>query len=287
MSDFLDGSLAAEIETAARKHFEECFSCATRLKNFQKIISALESQQRFILPKALREQPLSAVLPRITASKLSLSQWERLPWYIRTILETIGVIGLVLLGISSAPNIRSLFERSAERTLVDFKDTFPLSQTSADLAEAALPVLEQVADTREQPKEDDDLANSEGESSEGGGLQVGNSQLWRFTLKTVSPDELRSQVIKALTDLKIPKNTLGLGGVQVPGGIEFKMILPQHLVLDVKHALEGLVISPSKNSDGESKGAAVSDNFTWYRVNSKRKVPEGKSQVVIWLSQPN
>jgi hypothetical protein len=115
-------------------------------------------------------------------------------------------------------------------------------------------------------------------------IHVGRSELWRFTLKTVSPDELRPQVIQGLTSVGLSPQSQDLGGTQVPGGIEFDMTVPQKLVPEIKYILEKLA-PPSKVDT--SRPRSGKETFTWYKVKSKRKLPEGTSQVVIWLSQPN
>jgi hypothetical protein len=101
-------------------------------------------------------------------------------------------------------------------------------------------------------------------------------------LKTVSPDELRPKVIQALIEMNIPNTTVGINGMQVPGGIEFDLVLPQSAVPNIKKALQKL--TPHSNDSQDESSA--SESFSWYKVKSKRKLPEGKSQVVIWLAQP-
>jgi hypothetical protein len=130
--------------------------------------------------------------------------------------------------------------------------------------------------------EEADEISGEDESPQSA-VHAGQPQLWRFTLKTVSPDELRPQVIKALQELNIPPHTHGLAGTQVPGGIEFDLILPQTIVPNIKHALEKII----PGAAGDKDSPVGSEIFSWYKVKSRKKLPEGTSKVVIWLSQPN
>jgi hypothetical protein len=133
------------------------------------------------------------------------------------------------------------------------------------------------------PSTGDELSGEDESEGEADNVKVGKSQLWRFSLKSVSPDELRPLVIRALTALEVPATTPGLQGMKVPGGIEFDLLLPQALVPKIKNALQK-ISPPLPVRVNEVPGA---ESFTWYRVKSRRKVPEGRSQVVIWLSQPN
>jgi hypothetical protein len=201
---------------------------------------------------------------------------------VRTTLEAIGIVFVVSIGISSAPKVRSLYETSIEKSLNEFRVGLNVSESLMDGAETRFPPVQ----SRVEPRADgsvshDDLAG-EDDSDQEEDIRVGKSQLWRFTLKTVSPDEMRPQIVKALQELNIPTDTPGLGGTQVPGGIEFDLTLPQSAVPNIKRALQKL--SPkSVENDEESEGPQT---FSWYKVKSKKKLPDGKSQVVIWLSQP-
>ena len=77
-------------------------------------------------------------------------------------------------------------------------------------------------------------------------------------------------MIKTLTELGIPQST-GLGGMQVPGGIEFDLILPDASVPNIKHSLSKL--TPRLSEQSNSAAAPGPDNFSWYKVKSKRKCP--------------
>jgi hypothetical protein len=187
---------------------------------------------------------------------------------------------VISVGISSAPKVRSLYERNIEKKVTDFKGGLNANGSSEgiepDLFLAQANLLQ--ANRAESPA--DDLSGEDEDEPEH--IRVGRSQLWRFTLKTVSPDEIRPQVVKVLQELKVPSDTPGLGGTQVPGGIEFDLVLPQEFVPNVMRALQKLA-PRSPNGSDETENP---DTFSWYKVKSKRKLPDGKSQVVIWLAQP-
>ena len=113
--------------------------------------------------------------------------------------------------------------------------------------------------------------------------------------------------MKVLAQLKISGEGRAQGGLQVPGGIEFDLIVSESIVPELRTALHKLVARPedqlsqngqsdpsdssednsSSNEHEHEKQNAKSDHFSWYRVHSKQKLPEGKSKVIIWLAQPN
>jgi hypothetical protein len=284
-SQYLDGDLEEPLRTDAEKHLETCPACMNHYKHYGLILSALADQPRSQLPPHIKSAPLAAVMPRLETARISLSQWERIPWYLRVTLEAAGIVAFVLICISSSPKIRSLYEKNVEKNLSDFKEGLNTGETLAlnDGFDKALTKVESIApgtpasvatEGDEVAGEDDLPKNS---------VHAGQSQLWRFTLKTVSPDELRPKVIQALQELNIPAKTPGLAGSQVPGGIEFDLILPLEIVPNIKHALEKVI----PGAVGGKEFPVGSEIFSWYKVKSRKKIPEGMSKVVIWLSQPN
>lgn len=308
-SDYLDGTLPHHLKEEANDHLKSCHACAERNKHIRIVLSAIAGLPKATLPAPLKRAPLSAALPRVENVSFRLTRWQRLPWYLRTTLEGLGIVVVVLMGISSAPKIREVYEKSIERRLSDFKESLNSPAGSLeDEVDTNIPPLQasnslQANSTasREDLGEGDDgdesgsagkagrAENSGDQDDSNGGentddpVRVGKSQLWRFTLKTVSPDEMRKQVIKALTvDLHIPMNTPGIGGVQVPGGIEFDLLLPKENVPGIKQTLEKLAPHLPENVNP----MPGTETFSWYMVKSKQEIPEGKSQVVIWLTQP-
>jgi hypothetical protein len=302
-SDFLDETLPESLKKKAEQHIKSCTECSEKHQNYKTIVGAISSLPLSALPPPLRKAPLSAHLPRSETARIALSHWEQIPWYLRTLLEAGGIIFFVLLGISSAPLIRSFYEKSIEKTLSEFRGSFTGAEPTLAENDPSLPPVSVATGSTHSGSSEEELNGEDDSENESENVKVGKSELWRFTLKTVSPDEIRPVIVKTLTDLKIPTSTPGLGGVQVPGGIEFDLILPQSDVPNIKKALEKIsprlsgpthgsatataVSTHAKKDSSDETEESASENFSWYKVKSKRKVPEGKSQVVIWLSQPN
>ena len=289
-SDFLDHALFDPIKKQAEEHVKQCHECEQRFERYQFILSAIARQPKIQLPESIRKDPLSIALPKAETMRISISRWERIPWYVRMILEATGIVAAVLIGLTSTPKLRSLYENKLAKHFSEtaesnnLKEKLDAMDSEAETITHDLPPLQSAEGAPLKLTEGDEVSG-EGEEEEDEHkdvIKIGKSQLWRFTLKTVSPEELRPQVIKALTELKLPSNTAGLGGIRVPGGIEFDFVLPVALVPEIKAALQKL----APNSD-KAIHIGESDNFTWYKVKSKRDLPAGKSQVVIWLAQPN
>lgn len=296
-SDYLDGTLPDSLKREADEHLVACRDCGERYKHFRLILSSIAGQPRAMMPAAIRKAPLSSAWARAGAAReltrwrfwTRLPRWEYVPWYLRTVIEGTGIVLIILVGITSAPKIRTLYEKSVDRNLTDFREGTSLEDTAEAVVPPllTLPVklteLDPKADPAGAAKSEDEISGEDDAEEES--PKAGRSQLWRFTLKTVSPDELRPLVIKTLTELGIPSETTGLGGMQVPGGIEFDLILPDASVPNIKHSLSKL--TPRLSEQSNSAAAPGPDNFSWYKVKSKRKLPAGSSQVVIWLSQAN
>lgn len=284
-SDFLDGTLTESSRREAEEHLQTCKACQERNNHYRVLLTTLASQPKGVLPAPIRKAPLSAALPRAETAQIALSRWEQLPWYLRTFLEAFGIILFVSVGVSSAPKVRSIYEQKIEKSLNEFKESISVKEPTPEsiVANASIVTADSKQATISQDlSSGDDVSGGDDNDDAEENVRVGKSQLWRFTLKTVSPDEVRPKVIQALNELNVPKTTAGINGMQVPGGIEFDLVLPQSVVPNLKKALQKL--SPHSNEGQEESAASAS--FSWYKVKSKRKLPDGTSQVVIWLAQP-
>ncbi|MDR3606595.1 MAG: zf-HC2 domain-containing protein [Oligoflexia bacterium] len=288
-SDYLDGSLMGATKTEADEHLDSCRECLDHYKHYRALISSIASQPRSTLPIPIRKSPLAAVLPRLDFATFSRSRWEQVPWYIRTSVEGAGIILMILLGISTGPRLRALYERGMDRNLSEFAQAlnFGTQDPSSDTVSASVPLTRAAApsaDTAaEAPSDDfnsggDEAGNSDDNDSN---LHVGNSEVWRFNLKTDSPHEVRPQIVRMLRDLRIPTNAPGLGGVEAPGGIQFDLLVPQSIVPSLKKQLQAI----APKAPAELADSPAGETFTWYMNKSKRELPAHQARIVIWLSQ--
>jgi hypothetical protein len=287
-SDFLDGALMGPAKQAADRHLEGCPECSKRHQHYRLILTSIASQPRTALPPSLRKSPLSASLPRAELDRSARTRWQRIPWLLRTSIEGTLIVLLILTGISAGPKLRSFYEKRIERSLNEFSDSFAVRDisygggTASDTDAASAPLARgKLPATDEEPAGDDFEDDSEEVASEDTGsdnLTVGSSEIWRFNLKTDSPHEIRPQIVQILKDARVPANSPGLGGIEAPGGIQFDLLVPKGAILDLKRQLQKMAPKPSASEP-------VSDKFTWYKNKSKRRIPEGRARVVIWLSQ--
>ncbi len=305
-SNTLDGLLEPEDLAKSEEHLKNCEACEARLKHYQSLVQAIAKQPKVALPDALRKAPFASTLPSIDLSGTGKNRWERLPWYLRSLIEGVGTIVLVLIGISAGPKLRALYERQTESHLSEYNEPVSaLTTTETKEAEESLPettlqrgkLVQKVEKdgidaTSEAPGAGDENeyeGDSEGASVEAAGnqedsgsdIRVGNSEIWRFSLKTDNPREVREKVVKILSDLKVPKTTLGFGGVEAPGGIQFDLLVPQTVIPNLKNQLQKLAPTAPK----ELAKSNLGETFTWYKNKSKKTLPARSSRIVIWLSQ--
>jgi hypothetical protein len=305
-SDYLDGALIGTAKREADDHLEGCKDCNERHKHYRLILTSVASQPRSSLPIPIRKAPFAVALPRLDMARLGRSRWEQIPWYIRTTLEGTSIVFLILLGISAGPKVRALYERNIERNLSEFTESLSQNDSSAETAVLNLPLSrgktaaaasssgQEGAPGPGDVTQDGDEFASEGnendadDSAEGTGtvasemdVRVGNSEIWRFNLKTDSPHEMRPKIVQLLTDLKVAAGTPGLGGIEAPGGIQFDLLLSQSVVAPLKKQLQKLAPPTPEGLAGSPAG----ETFTWYKNKSKAPVASGQTHVVIWLSQ--
>jgi hypothetical protein len=310
-SDYLDGILMGAVKSDADEHLDSCRDCHERYKHYRLLLNAIASQPRSSLPIPIRKSPLAAVLPRLNIASLSRTRWEQVPWYLRTSAEGTAIVLMILLGISTGPRIRALYERGVERNLNEFTQFLgsggmnsqdpsadsdaagvPLARGKPLTSPSGLPFAAAAADGDDfgasgdeaGAGDSDDTSDSQDSKDDGddmNGIHVGSSQVWRFNLKTDSPHEIRPRIVNLLTELHIPTDTPGLGGVEAPGGIQFDLLVPQSVVANLKKQLQAM----APKAPAEVADAPAGETFTWYMNKSKRKLPEHKTRVVIWLSQ--
>ncbi len=287
-SDYLDGTLMGSFKREADDHLEGCETCNTRYKHYRLVLTSIASQPRNALPVAIRKTPLAA---SIRNKKIRFSDriglWSTVPWYVRVPLEGAGIVVLISVAISAGPRLRALYEKRMERSLTEYSEGLGETDSASETANLGRGNVVGTAGpgAAAQPGADssaDDFAGGEGGDSDSDApVKAGAAETWRFNLKTDSPLDVRTKIQKILTDLKVPSSTPGIGGIEAPGGIQFDLLVPQSVVVDLKQALEKTAPPPVK----ELEDSPFGETFTWYKNKSKHPLPAGQTHVVIWLSQ--
>jgi hypothetical protein len=289
-TDYLDGALLGPEKQEADRHVETCPTCKERNRRYRALLAQVAGQPKATLPPQLRKAPFSAIVPPTDVARGARSRWERVPWFIRTTIEGTSIVLLILLGISTGPKLRQFYERRIERSINEYGDAMtageqtseiPLSRGKVQTASDQSPGGDEFNGEGGGNEEDSDEASSD--DVVGDNLRVGNSEIWRFNLKTDSPHDMRPRIVQALRELRVPADTPGVGGIEAPGGIQFDLYLNKSVILELKRQLQKLAPKPGQSSPDNAFSGT--DTFTWYKNKSKRKIPEGKTRVVIWLSQ--
>ena len=278
--DFLDQRLSYSLQGSTQAHFNACTSCQTLLQHYQIIQATLKNHPQSVMPQELKEKPLSPVIPQLHSEVLHSLHWERSPWYIRLLTQASLIVLSIVTLISSTPKLRELYEVQIEKNLSELKEPSPSRQ------EISLQDSEHLSESQASPELLESNSNEDdfdGEDDFHPTSKMGASQLWRFTLKTVSPDELRLEVLKVLEKFNVSQKNLRSLGIQVPGGIEFDFLFDAEQIGKLKDELQHIAQQPSPSSNP----TPGTESFTWYKVHSKKKLPEKKSQVIIWISQPH
>ncbi len=300
-SDYLDGTLPNSLKQEADQHLDFCHSCNDRYKHYRIILSSIASQPRSTLPIPVRKAPFTASIPKAERVRgLARTRWQRVPWYLRSSIEGVSVVFLIIVGIATGPRIRRVYERGLDRSLNEFSESAPEGTTSGQSTVAA-PLLrgnvnvQPVADAGQAddysagesgesaPDESDD-SDAGTEATAPGDIHVGNSEIWRFNLKTDSPHEFRPKIVQVLAGLKgsaSKSNQGNIGGIEAPGGIQFDLLVNKSDVSVIKRSLEKMAPMAPENL----RDTPVGETFTWYKNRSKSKIPPGFTRVVIWISQ--
>jgi hypothetical protein len=306
-SAFMDGALPPSTQKAAESHIEKCKDCAERLQRYRLILESLRNLERYRAPPEIKYE---RELQSHTQPKTAAPGWRRSDRLIRPILRPIknlnsrswtwigiSIIGFVVL--TTLPKLQSLYESRLQKRL-DSVNFAELPITQAPLQDIS---------AEEDASQYDDFSGDEGEEETGladhaiqepapsewdssaqakaasGTIQVAGAQVWRFILRTDSPQDLRPKVHEALITAGVSPQSRMIHGFVAPGGIQFDVLAPAASITKLKEVLQKLSEEHSPTQDH-----TVADHpnptqpFTWYRNRSKRPLPNGAARVVIWLS---
>jgi hypothetical protein len=212
--------------------------------------------------------------------------WESAPWFVRSAFEGLAIAFVVFLVVALIPKFQEVAEKAFQRKVENYTSEI-IRGDSEVLGQSGIPPLQRAGvGSDEETHKDEGFEASENDHplvSHSETMQVGNSEIWRFNLKTDSPKALRLKVIDVFNELKISDKTLGFNGIEAPGGIQFNMLVDRSLISELRSRLEILVIV--KTEKGSESASNPDKPFTWFKNKSAKKIPQGYSRVVIWLSQ--
>lgn len=312
-SSYLDGSLAPGAQKAADQHLSDCADCRGRQQRYRLILDSLRSLDRIPAPAKIKYE---RELAEPGAKRAVPTRWPELESRLRPVLRPIlqplkglnarswawiifSVLGFVTL--TSLPKLRALYESRLQKRLdaVNFAE-LPITQASGGPAEGdSEPTM--VDDFGGEESDEEDSASSDGTGGEvihtrwdgewdpskaksGGSTTVG-AQVWRFILRTDSPQDMRGRIQESLIKAGAAPTAKMIHGFTAPGGIQFDVLLPSDSIDDLKKALKELSDTHAPSDDsGAAENPFPTEPFTWYRNRSKRPLPQGAARVIIWLS---
>lgn len=273
LSDYLDKKLPSSQEQEMRGHLSSCTSCSIRMQHYQRILDRIQKdgtahpQNAQILD--LSSQTKSTKTKKKTRFELlrawtqeRIHTWKATPWYVKTSVEALAFTLVLVATFAVVPHLRQRYERGLDRQL-EMMDVANLSTSE-----------ENIATTNDSDNEKEETDSSADESSP---VQVGPSEIWRFNLKTDSPKQARPQVEDLLKRASAETYNTDVSGTEVPGGIQFDVLIPSSQVLSIKTALQEM----SKKNFGKE----VEQPFSWYKSKHKKPLSENNTRVVIWLPQ--
>jgi len=287
----LDGTIEPDMAKLAADHLKSCKQCNLYITRIKAVAAAVADTPRTSMPDDIKKTPLSFSIPK-EGWQLSRSRWERAPWFLRTGVEGIGIALAVMIVVAMVPRLRSIYEHNMEKRL----DAFNLENMlpgEAGQSTATIPLgrgksaegESQSDEFQDEYTAEDNTTQDEYDQATGPDIRVGESEIWRFILRTDSPHEVRTKVVQTLSSLGIPKDTARLGGTEAPGGIQFDLVVSKHIVSGLKNHLQKMSGNTSHSQNQQQDKNSSSEKFTWYKNKSRKPLPHGKVRIVIWLSQ--
>jgi hypothetical protein len=289
-AEYLDGSLAPGLKRRADEHLTECRDCSERQQHYRLILESLRSLPRTTTPSDLQHE-LEMQAPRLALTSASplLKVWKASMESMLKSPRTASIAASILAGLAilgALPKIRSFYEQRIQQRLdsSNFAE-LPLTGQPSDSADESVDEF-----ISEEVEDDDDSAGDLVEASLQNGTtkKAGAPQVWRFILRTDSPQEMRAKIHRTLVDAQALPTSRFLNGFAAPGGIQFDAFVPLENIDRLKNELSTFVdqkaASAGTNANEDSQGPYPTSPFTWYKNKSKRPLPAGAARVIVWIS---
>ncbi len=312
-SAFLDGALSPGLKRSSESHLEACKECRERHQRYRLILESLASLKRIPAPAEIKYEREAREKNRPARTARG---WSRADRFTRPVLKalrglsgrtwgwvSLSVIGFIVL--AALPKLQALYDARLQKRLdaVNFAE-LPVTQAPPQDA-AGEEDLSNLDDFSGDEIEEGELA-SDSDSATGTSLRAASwegewdpsklkdsatrssatgAQVWRFILRTDSPQDLRTRVHEALLAAGVSPQSRMIHGFVAPGGIQFDVLAPASAIPDLKESLQKLSDAHSPAEDPQrAESPYPTQPFTWYRNRSKRPLPAGAARVVIWLS---
>jgi hypothetical protein len=246
------------------------------LAHFDEQGLALSSLIIEIDPKTLKPSPLRVQHQGVVASI------QALPTGLRFLIETCIVLVFLLGLLWVIPEVRNRYETSIQKRINDYLIESSLVDSPAPDGTSKAPRI--VPATPLEPAEDEEpITKSSSEApSQKRQPRVNEGETWRFSFTGSGTSEIEQAILDVLKKLgaESPKP------INVPGGIQFDLILEVENLLKLKGQLETATTGLQKKTLSNPTATSTFANMSWYKKKNMgtRKVPSAHVQVIIWIS---
>ncbi|MBN21657.1 MAG: hypothetical protein CL678_10260 [Bdellovibrionaceae bacterium] len=282
-SDYLDGTLPEFRVDDIKQHIRFCEECKNFLDRCDKISKAINAIEVKKIPIPMHKDLFQIQLP-LSGSETQAkepSRWQRTPWFLKSGIEASGIALTILIIVAAVPRIKSNYLTTESNPTAQYREY----QNEVDLSPELPTGIDKEGSGDEDfdpiPVTDYEEKEKLLESIDSEEIKVGNGEVWRFHIKTDSPQEIRPHIKKALISFHLPKNDPGIEGFVVPGGIQFNLLVNKSIIPEVKKEVQKIAI---EHSDSPSN-SSIRNTFTWYKNKSRKRISPGKARLVVWLSQ--
>lgn len=242
------------------------------------IFSKFDSSEELITAKQLLMEIKESKMSEVESETLPKKNARKTPWYIKTGLEG-GFIGILIIsGIALIPNILLLYEKNLDRKL----ETFEYLQVQSNSTNIEPAIEDKAVETIDkQPVEtiENEVASTSPTFKK---FKILPHQFIRFVIASSSTEDMRKIVGSILESLSPIENETPLDGLEVPGGIQFKVLLSAQATESFKEQLEKILtedtLSPVNRNNNNPP-------INWYINPSRRRLPKGAVEVVIFITQ--
>lgn len=214
-----------------------------------------------------------------SSDKKTLKQkWVHLPWWGQNIIEAFA-IGMVIFGVLTlVPQARKIYEKKIQQRLEDMSITQIGTQAQIEAPPEVIPATEEDAPASETSATTENDVRATKTIEE---IKVGQSEVWRVSIRTDSSSRLKSDIYNLLIKNKIPQNTPNLRGKEAPGGVLFDLLIDQDKLPQILKDLKTL----SETTALKGVNTPVDDPFTWYKNKSRKQLEDQKTRIIIWISE--
>ena len=212
-------------------------------------------------------------------------RFQSLPFALRFLIETCGVIAILIVLMWIIPEIRNTYENSVQKRINDY--LIEASLLDAPAPEGTSKTPKAIIPTPDQPNAASNETKEQEQPIEEPATtkklpKVNEGETWRFSFTGSQTSDLQSGIETIFKKQNIDQ----AHPLTVPGGIQFDFTLPTSSLINLKSALEDMTLELQRKSGTTKQSGISAANMSWYKKKNMgtRKIPSGQVQVIIWVS---